>query len=152
MIRSITLFLGLSALLLASHASNAGEMVVALDRVVYPGQSLDAAGTRNLNLRRALPAGLRVVRNHQELTGKVARRTILPNRPIPASALRDAYLVESGKPVRITYKNRGITITLTGIALSSGVAGELVRVRNIDSGKTIVGTVMVDASVQVLVP
>ncbi len=134
----------------APQAASSGEVVIAVDRVIYPGQSLDMAGTRNIRLRRSLPKGSRVVRSLDQIAGKVARRTILPNRPILATALRDPYLVESGKPVRITYNSRGISISLTGVALNSGIQGDLIRIRNVDSGKTIVGTVMPDASVQVL--
>lgn len=135
---------------MAPLSANGAEVVIALDRVIYPGQSLDMAGTRNIRLRRSLPKGSRVVRSLDQIAGKVARRTILPNRPILSTSLRDPYLVESGKPVRITYKSRGVSISLTGVALNSGIQGDLIRIRNIDSGKTIVGTVMPDASVQVL--
>ncbi len=134
----------------APQSASGAEIVIAIDRVIYPGQSLDMAGARNIRLRRSLPRGSRVVRRLEQIAGKVARRTILPNRPILTTALRDPYLVESGKPVRITYRSRGVSISLTGVALNSGIQGDLIRIRNIDSGKTIVGTVMADASVQVL--
>lgn len=147
----IVAFVLVSALVAIAPLSASGaEIVIAIDRVVYPGQSLDMAGTRNIRLRRSLPRGSRVVRNLEQIAGKVARRTILPNRPILTTSLRDPYLVESGKPVRITYRRKGVSISLTGVALNSGIQGDLIRIRNIDSGKTIVGTVMPDASVQVL--
>lgn len=147
----IVAFVVVSALAATMPLSASGaEIVIAIDRVIYPGQSLDMAGTKNIRLRRSLPRGSRVVRNLNQLAGKVARRTILPNRPILSTSLRDPYLIESGKPVRIIYNSRGVSISLTGVALNSGIEGDLIRIRNIDSGKTIVGTVMPDASVQVL--
>lgn len=139
-----------AATAIAPLSASGAEVVIAVDRVIYPGQSLDMAGTRNIRLRRSLPKGSRVVRSLEQIAGKVARRTILPNRPILTTSLRDPYLVESGKPVRITYQSRGVSISLTGVALNSGIEGDLIRIRNIDSGKTIVGTVMADASVKVL--
>ncbi|RVA54437.1 flagellar basal body P-ring formation chaperone FlgA, partial [Mesorhizobium sp. M7A.F.Ca.CA.004.09.1.2] len=85
----------------------------------------------------------------EELDGKVAKRTLLPGRYIPSTAIREAWLVEQGASVQIFFIAGGLTISATAVTLQPGVAGDLVKVRNIDSGKILSGTVMADGTIQV---
>ncbi len=123
--------------------------IVAVTSVVYPGQPLDGTGTVQLTLRRALPASAGIAITSSDLSGKVASRTILPNKPIPLSYLRESFLVEAGKPVRVVYRQGAIQIELTGQALGAGSAGDVVRVRNASSGVTLTGVVSGQAEVMV---
>ncbi len=84
-----------------------------------------------------------------ELEGKIAKRTLLPGRYIPASAVRDAWLVEQGASVQVYFEAGPLTISAAGVTLQPGAAGDLVKVRNADSGKVITGTVMADGSVRI---
>src|SRR5207247_744530 len=68
------------------------------------------------------------------LLGKVARRTLLPGQPIPVSAIRDPYLVTNGKTALVVYEADGLTITSQATALQNGGIGEIVSLRNNDSG------------------
>jgi flagella basal body P-ring formation protein FlgA len=84
-----------------------------------------------------------------EVLGKVTTRTLLPGRTIPVGALRDAWAVERGKTVALVYSGGGLTITAVGTPLQNAAIGDFIRVRNIESGVIISGTVMGDGTVQV---
>jgi flagella basal body P-ring formation protein FlgA len=51
--------------------------------------------------------------------------------------------------VRIVFQEGGLVITTYAAALQNGRVGDLVRVRNLDSGVTVSGTVLPDGSVRV---
>lgn len=124
-----------------------GEKIVIVSGVVYPGQEITADMIRQVTLARPLRTRGKVVQHLASVVGKVAKRTILPRRAIPVSAVRDAYLVEAGEPVRILYQNGGLRIAMTGVALVSGASGSSVRVRNPDSGRIVTGTVSQNGTV-----
>ncbi|MCR4264789.1 flagellar basal body P-ring formation chaperone FlgA, partial [Nitratireductor sp. ZSWI3] len=90
-----------------------------------------------------------VARAPEEIDGKVARRTLLPGRLIPASYVRDPYLVETGSPVTVTFTEGGLTISLRAVPLQPGAAGDMIRLRNADSGRTFMGMVLADGTVKV---
>jgi flagellar basal body P-ring formation protein FlgA len=91
---------------------------------------------------------LRVIAdNRNELIGKIARRTLFPGTPIAVTAVTEPNLVTNGAKVKIVYNEGGLTITAFGNALQAGSAGDVVSVRNTDSGLTISGIVQQDGSV-----
>ncbi|MEJ2117332.1 MAG: flagellar basal body P-ring formation chaperone FlgA, partial [Alphaproteobacteria bacterium] len=114
----------------------------------YPGDviSSGALGTKRFG---SAAARLPVFRTPDGLIGKVARRTLLPGRPIPLNAVRDASVVQNGKQVRVLFESGGLTITSIGVALQNGGVGDMLSLRNTDSGVTIRGTVQADGSVKV---
>jgi flagella basal body P-ring formation protein FlgA len=57
--------------------------------------------------------------------------------------------VANGAEVRLIYAEGGLLIVTSGMALQEGSAGDLIRVRNIDSGVTISGVVQPDGTVMV---
>ncbi len=86
------------------------------------------------------------------LIGKVARRTLLPGQPVPVNAIRDAYLVNQGKSSLVVFESGGLNITMQAVALDNGVAGDVVKLRNPDSGVIIQGTVERDGTVRLGAP
>lgn len=90
------------------------------------------------------------VRSIEEIQGKVTKRTLLPGRVILASALRDQYAVERGSTTRLIFSNGGLTITAAGSPLQDAAIGDLIRVRNIDTGVIVSGTVMADGTIHVV--
>jgi flagella basal body P-ring formation protein FlgA len=76
-----------------------------------------------------------------DVIGKVSRRILLPGRPIPLTALKEAYLVSAGEIVNVLFSAGGLEVTGRALALQSGRRGEVVACRNIDSGVVIRGTV-----------
>jgi flagella basal body P-ring formation protein FlgA len=137
------------ALLAGALPALAQETVLIPNRVIYPGETIDFSALKEVTLRpgRVVPEAVAI--NATELDGKVARRTLLPGRYIPVNSLRDAWLVEQGAAVQVVFVAGALTISATAITLQPGSAGDLVKVRNIDSGKVFSGTVMADGSIRV---
>lgn len=148
--------LGRTALAIAAIAFLAGalparaqEVVLIPNRVIYPGETIDLAALKEVTLKPGKVIPPAVAFRAPELEGKVAKRTLLPGRYIPATAVREAWLVEQGASVQVMFVAGSLTITATAVTLQPGAAGDFVRVRNIDSGKIFSGTVMADGSIRV---
>lgn len=152
--RAIGVALGvLSALialaLLGALAVHAAELNLPVPTVtIYPGDTVseEQLGERAFIANTVQRAS--VVEQREAVLGKVARRTLLPGQPIPVNGVRDAYLVVQGKATTAVFEAGGLTITLQATALQNGSAGDLVSLRNNDSGATIKGTVAADGSVR----
>lgn len=132
----------------SAFAQGAVPMAVIPTEVIYPGQTLDAAILRevevtNPNLRSDY------VHKIDEVDGMVTTRTLLPGRVIPVSSVREAYAVERGKTVRLVYRDGALTISAPGMPLQNAAVGDSIRVRNVDSGITVSGTVTGDGEVEV---
>ena len=83
------------------------------------------------------------------IVGKVARLTLLPGHAIPFSGVSNRKVVSNGAEVKLIFSEGGLVIMTTGSALQDGSIGDIVRVRNDDSGVTVSGAVQPDGSVQV---
>ena len=137
------------ALLSPSAASAEPPTAVIPKQTIYPGETLEASmlevvDVTNPDLRDGY------VRSIEEIQGKVTKRTLLPGRVILASALRDQYAVERGSTTRLIFSNGGLTITAAGSPLQDAAIGDLIRVRNIDTGVIVSGTVMADGTIHVV--
>jgi flagella basal body P-ring formation protein FlgA len=127
----------------------AQEKVLVTRRVVYPGETVDMDALREVTLKAGKVAPASAVHTAEQIEGKVARRTLLPGHYISTSSLREAYLVEPGAAVQVLYEAGALKITATAVTLEAGSAGDVVKLRNIDSGKVFSGVVMADGSVRV---
>ena len=85
----------------------------------------------------------------EDLLGKVARRTLLAGYLIPADALREPFAVIQGQTVPIVFSSGGLSITSQGAPLQSGAVGDVVSVRNIETGIIVTGRVMPDRTIAV---
>jgi flagellar basal body P-ring formation protein FlgA len=137
------------ALLAGAVPARAQEVVLIPNRVIYPGETIDLAALKEVTLKPGKVVPPAVAFRTPELDGKVAKRTLLPGRYIPATAVREAWLVEQGASVQVMFVSGALTISATAVTLQSGAAGDFVKVRNIDSGKVFSGTVMADGSIRV---
>ena len=90
-----------------------------------------------------------IVESRAGLVGKVARRTLLPGRAIATLAIGTPKTVANGAQVKLVYRDGGLTIVTSALALEAGGVGDTIRVRNSDSGLTISGTIQPDGSVGV---
>lgn len=117
--------------------------------VVYPGQSVADRGiARKAYIVKDEKLPLYVIEDEM-LEGQVARRTLLPGKPILLSDLKTPDLVRAGAAVTLVFREGGLVITGLGTALRSAAEGEIVRVRNADSGVVVSGTVEADGSVRI---
>ncbi len=127
----------------------AAERVLIPTRVIYPGETVDAAALKEVTLLegKVPPADMAVIL--PDLEGKIAKRTLLPGRYVPLNALRESYLVEKGAAVEMVFVAGELMISAGAVTLQPGAAGDQVKVRNIDSGKILSGTVMADGTIRV---
>lgn len=88
----------------------------------------------------------------EELAGKWAKRSINPGQILTSDMIEEIPLIMAGKQVSILFRNPGLQITTLGAAIESGYKGENIKVRNIQSGKTIKGTVLDSVTVAVALP
>ena len=116
--------------------------------VIYPGDVIrdDMLAESETAAR---DAGGPYVEDRSLIVGKVARLTLLPGHAIPFAGVSNRKLVANGAEVTLVYAEGGLTIITTGAALQDGSVGDLVRVRNSDSGVTVSGAVQADGSVKV---
>jgi flagellar basal body P-ring formation protein FlgA len=83
------------------------------------------------------------------IVGKAARLTLLPGHAIPFSGISNRKLVSNGAYVKLVFSEGDLEITTTGAAMQDGSIGDIVKVRNDDSGVTVTGAVQADGSVRV---
>lgn len=153
------LLLGLLANLLAAWLMGPAPTAAAETRglpvpsqVIYPGDRItDAVLTDSQEAANAPPnlGSSGAIWDRADLVGKVARRTLLPGRPIPAIAVEEPRAVSVGGPASLVYEQGGISIVTTGQALQNGYVGQMVQVRNLDSGLVVTGVVQADGAVRV---
>lgn len=130
-----------------AHAEK--RMAVIPTQTIYPGEIIDAGRLEEVEVTNPALTGDYATSTGQ-VTGKVTSRTLLAGRVILMSGLRDPYAVERGKAVRIVFTNGPLTITAGGAPLENAAVGDLIRVRNTDSGIIVSGTVMEDGTIHVV--
>jgi flagellar basal body P-ring formation protein FlgA len=139
-------------LMCGSIACAAGLEVPVPNITIYPGDmigdNLLVEKSFSVQPGQAWP----VFKSRGELIGKVARRTLLPGKPIPLNSTREANAVSQGKPVTIVFQSGPLTITGQGMPLQSGSVGDVLSLRNVDSGAMIKGIVQADGTVRVSGP
>ncbi|WP_157016396.1 flagellar basal body P-ring formation chaperone FlgA [Mesorhizobium xinjiangense] len=127
----------------------AQDVVVTPKRVIYPGETVQADALKEVTLRAGRKAPGSVALVIDQIEGKVARRTLLPGKYVSLSALREAYAVEAGTAVQVKYIQGALRISTTGVPLQPGAIGDVVKVRNLDSGSILSGMVMADGTIRV---
>lgn len=143
---------GVFAICACISAAHAAGIELPVPKVtIYPGDAItgDLLTVKAFNQSaETLP----VIRTPDAAIGKIARRTLLPGKPIPLGYIRDAELIKQGKQVRIVFSEGPLTISGVAVALQSGGAGDLLSLRNVDSGTVIKGVVQADGSVRIAGP
>lgn len=147
-LKTLAVAIAASAMVNSATAADFG-MAVVPTQIIYPGQEITASQVitvpvTNPNIAPGYAQKL------SEVTGLVTTRTLLPNRTIMVAALREAWTVRRGDKVVLVYDNGGLKITAAGTPLNDGVVGDLVKVRNTDTGVIISGTVRPDSSILVV--
>jgi flagellar basal body P-ring formation protein FlgA len=125
------------------------EMLPVPAVTIYPGDTIAADMLNDGTFPAGTAESYPVIASRNELVGKVARRTLLAGKLIARNTIGEPDLVQKGKIVPILYQQGPLTITTAVLALQSGALNDLIQVRNIDSGKVIVATVVADGSVRV---
>jgi flagella basal body P-ring formation protein FlgA len=147
----------IAAVAVAMAAASRGTQAATLDlpvprTTIYPGETISAEQLAERAFLAHTVTRSTVFDNREGLIGKVARRTLLPGQPVPVNAIRDPYLVILGKGALVVFEADGLTITMQAVALQNGVAGDVVTLRNPDSGVVIQGLVDRDGTVRMGAP
>lgn len=82
--------------------------------------------------------------------GQEARVALYSGRPIGPADIGPAAIIERNQIVPLIYEHGGLVISAEGRALDRAGAGEMVRVINTTSRKTVFGHVAVDGSVHII--
>ncbi|MEO1016166.1 MAG: flagellar basal body P-ring formation chaperone FlgA [Pseudomonadota bacterium] len=110
--------------------------VVSID----PGQVIEPHHLRFAHVREQSIRESRIT-DPTTLIGKEARRKLTAGRLIAARDIRHPEQVEEGDAVTIIYERDGLSLQISGRALSDGSAGDPVRARNGESDRIIHGIV-----------
>jgi flagella basal body P-ring formation protein FlgA len=139
--------------LLAVSPLRAAELELPVPRAtIYPG---DVIGEEHVVERAFIAhtvARATVYDRRQAVVGKVARRTLLPGQPIPIAGTREPFVVAQGNMALVVFATTGLTITTNAMALQNGSIGDVVTLRNLESGAIIRGTVASDGTVRLGAP
>ena len=127
----------------------AGEVVLIPNRVIYPGETITLGALKEVTLIPGKKKPDAVLTRAEDLDGRIAKRTLLPGHYITVNAIREPWVVEQGAPVEVIFAAGALTISAAAVTLEPGSTGDLVKVRNIDSGKIFSGTVMADGTIRV---
>ncbi len=73
----------------------------------------------------------------EEIEGLITLRPIRANSVLTPSMLKPAYLVKKGETVHIIALLGGLEVRMVGKALANGIKGQVIRVKNLSSKKTI---------------
>jgi flagella basal body P-ring formation protein FlgA len=126
------------------------EVIVASERipagsVIYTGEIQRVSSKQFPDLDSSLNSQLTI----QSVAGMVARRALSAGQQISPGDLEEAKAVRRGEIVRVQVIDGGATITLDGVAQSSGNKGEAIVVHNPASGRNF--RALIDGPKQVVV-
>lgn len=137
-------------LALACAAARARAEMLPLPTVtIYPGDTIKAEILTDRETFTTLGTNGAVFATRERLVGKVARRTLLPGRPIALNAVGEPKAVTAGAMAKVVYQDGMLTIATYATVLQAGAPGDLVSVRNLESGRIIAGIVQADGSIRV---
>lgn len=114
---------------------------------IHPGDEITQQNLIERRFPQLTTQQFSVITDRNQLIGMVARRTLLPGKPVPVNAVSVQRLVERGQQGRLIFHEQGLFIVMQVEVLQSGGDGDLVRVRNMDSGVVVSGTVQRDGTI-----
>lgn len=132
----------------AARAETLGYAVVPT-QIIYPGEEIDARRLERVEVtNKNLAQGY--ANEISQVQGLVTTRTLLPGRTIMIGGLKQPSAIKRGDKILLVYDNGVLRITASGTPLAEGAVGELIQVRNTDTGVILSGTIMPDRSVLVV--
>lgn len=129
--------------------ANAELMLPVPTVTIYPGDTIKESMLRMQAYPATYRARTAVIDASAAIAGRVARRMLLPGEPVPVNAVDDPRLVSRGAPTQMIFEENGLVITAVGAPLQNGGLGETIRVRNTDTNRIILGTVMADGRIRI---
>ena len=135
---------------LAAEGMAASEIMLPVPTVtIYPGDTIKDSMLRMQAYPSTFRARSAVIDAPAAIAGRQARRMLLPGEPVPVNAVDDPRLVSRGAPTQMIFEENGLVITTVGAPLQNGGLGETIRVRNTDTNRIVLGTVMADGRIRI---
>lgn len=125
--------------------------VPVLSRHAAPGETIHASDIVWTEMR-ARRSNYNTVTSADQLVGMSARRPISAGRVIRRTDVKPIELIHKGDLVTMIFRTSFMTLTLRGQALESGARKDTIRVKNLSSGKTVVGSITQSGIVSVAGP
>jgi flagella basal body P-ring formation protein FlgA len=116
------------------------EQIVISRRPMVRGQTLTAA---DVSLSEVDTTGLHKAyfTRVEDVIGLRTKRSVGSGKTLHAGLLRREQLVKRGAQVQIVADTGGLHVTMRGKALADGGLGDRIRVKNLNSGRVVSGTV-----------
>lgn len=87
--------------------------------------------------------------NLADVIGLEAKTAIYPGRPIRPADLRPPAIIERNETIPLIFRSGELFIQTEGRALGRGARGDVIRVMNLSSRKTVMGQILGDGAVVV---
>lgn len=123
--------------------TGAAEAMVALpvlEKAVEPGEIISRADIGWIEIRRNR-LGRNIVTASADLIGQSPRRRLRTGQPLRLTDIDTPVLVEKGSQITMIVQSGNMTLTATGKALEDGGAGDMIRILNNDTHRTVEGLV-----------
>ncbi len=117
------------------------EKVPVLTDTLRRGDVIEADDVVYKNIRSKLVRDSAVT-DIDKLIGKEVRRTIKSGKPISASQVQNLTMVRKGETVVVYFALRTMNLTAKGKAMESGGQGDIIRVLNTKSNRTVLAKVV----------
>ena len=135
---------------LSGRASLIVEMPV-LNRRVNAGEIISRADIGWIEVNANQISG-NLAASEADLINRTPRRSLAINTPVYLYEVQQPRLVTRGQLVTMVLRTRNMTLTTQGKATQDGAAGEVIRVVNTQSNRTVDATVLSANEVTVFVP
>jgi len=116
--------------------------------IIYPGETISSAQLQEVEVTNPNLQG-DYAKSIGQVDGMISKRTLLPGQSISISALREPYTVTRGSSTRLIFTVGAMAISAAGSPLEDGMTGQMIRVRNMDSGVIVSGTVLANGTIHV---
>ena len=116
---------------------------------IYPGDIIGGEMLADQSFPAGTGANSAILAERKMIVGKIARRTLVPGKPIAVNAVAEPDLVKRGTIIRAYLNEGGLSMTTLVLPLQSGALGAIIQLRNVDSGRVVMGMVQADGSVRI---
>lgn len=90
-----------------------------------------------------------VIPQSSELLGKEVLYTLHPGDPINRSSIARREVIKRGDPAQLIFNEQGLNIIAHVEPLEDGIVGDIIRVRNLDSGIVVRGRVEPNGTISI---
>ena len=89
------------------------------------------------------------VTNSDELVGMLTKKNLVAGTLVKSGDLAHPPVIKQNDPVNIVYNSERISLKTSGTALGNGAVGDMIKVKNEDTGMVLLGQIISKNTVQV---